>query len=303
MDNIRTCLGMVTFGNLNFTKLALEESLNTTKRNRLEPFVIIGKPDDFETRDYLEAKGIPYVMHKENFGFPYSLNDIYDYFLNNNFNNLIIQGNDVIPYPYAIDLLIEIANNEGYEWVSAREYSVKNLVDHYPETRRYFSGTNLVFTDFTSRPWDGKVNMEDKIILTPNVLADCQNLNLYSRSCIDKLGYTDVNFYPAYFVDNDFVQRALQSDIKSCSSFNSIYFHFWSRTIHQGKGGSTDRFFSNNSAYYNLKWGGSPSREPYKIPFNGNRFLLGGQIELPMDIKISTRIHELEIINYWKTHG
>ena len=101
-----------------------------------------------------------------------------------------------------------------------------------------------------------------------------------------KVGYTDVAFYPAYFVDNDYARRMVNTGVRSCCLSSSRFFHFWSRTIKQGSGGSTNRYFNNNAQYYEEKWGG---------PF--------GQETKSPDLVISTREGEEQIINYWKQKG
>src|ERR1041385_4248856 len=96
----RNLLAFCTFGGLKFTKLLIK-GIQETTRNPYSLFVVVGKPGDWETRDWLLAQGIPHTMHAENMGFPFSVNDIYDYAWNlNNYDNLVLMGNDVIPYPY-----------------------------------------------------------------------------------------------------------------------------------------------------------------------------------------------------------
>ena len=56
------------------------------------------------------------------------------------------------------------------------------------------------------------------------------------RDIFDRIGYTDVNFYPAYFVDNDYAKRIQLAEIKCCTLQNARFFHFWSRVFKQGSG-------------------------------------------------------------------
>jgi hypothetical protein len=110
-----------TFGLLQFTKLAVESIRNTVK-NEFDLFVVVGKPDDFETKQWLDEQNISNIMHTENMGFPVALNDIYDYaWKTNNYKHLILLGNDVILYDYAGDSLINLANSSDYKIISAME--------------------------------------------------------------------------------------------------------------------------------------------------------------------------------------
>ena len=290
-----TCIGMVTYGNIQFTKLVVER-LKETVKSPYKLVIVVGKPDDKETIQYVTDNEIASIVHPINKGFPVSLNDIYDWaWKYNNYDNLIIIGNDVLPYPYAVDSLIEVANSSNYEWVCSREYSVKNLISEFPETQIYFQGPNCIFTEFSMKPWDVMTNYSPEISLSDAGLSDVHNLCLFKKSVFEKIGYIDVNFYPAYFEDNDYCIRAIKAGIVSCTVLNSKYFHFWSRTIHQGNGGSTDNQFSRNSCFYNTKWG-----KNYELPFNGKEYELFYSCFLRPEINIQSREQETMIINYWR---
>lgn len=103
---------------------------------------------------------------------------------------------------------------------------------------------------------------------------------------MNKVGYTDVAFYPAYFVDNDYARRMVNAGVKACCLASARFFHFWSRTIHQESGGSNSGYFQNNSMYYRVKWGGN----------------FGEETLLPNNL-IDTRENEDTIIEYWKNYG
>lgn len=273
-------LGMVTFGNIQFTKLAIE-SIKNTSSYPLKYFVVVGKPGDMETQNYLTSEGIEFIVHSRNYGFPKSINDIYDrcWKGDDQYDYLILAGNDIICYPYCIDSLVDVALTTDYDVISAFQFNTKNLISDYPDTTRYFSGKNLIITDFSSKCWERFdrystiVNIEDK------TMRNLQNLCLYKRSLFDEVGYTDVNFYPAYYIDCDYTIRATLSDtLKYCTVRNACFFHFWSRTIFQESGGSNDKFFNNNKRYYISKWGGDWGRETKRPPILINDRLLEDQI-------------------------
>ena len=102
-------------------------------------------------------------------------------------------------------------------------------------------------------------------------------------------------------MDNDLARRIVNSKIHCCTLTNARFFHFWSRTIHQGSGGSTGRAFENNRRYYKMKWNGDFGSERFKIPFNNYDFQLAPNIVLNGSLKIDNRENEEDIIKYWRS--
>lgn len=280
----RTLIGIVSFGNLAFTQLCVQ-SIRETVYELYDIFIVVGKPGDIKTVEWLNTEPlIKYKVHDKNMGFPYSLNDIYDYaWKENNYDNLIIAGNDTVAYPYCVDSLIRLANSSDYEVISATQYDVKQLTIEYPDVSKHFVGEKKIIKDFSQRPWDAFKNYSETLEIAEMKLFDIQNFCLYKKSIFDKIGYTDVGFYPAYFVDNDYARRIVISGVKCCSLVNARFFHFWSRTLHQETGGSNDKYFKNNNAYYRTKWGGDFGRETIAAP-----------------VYIGDRLLEEQIINSWR---
>jgi len=299
---MKTLIGMVTFGNLPFSQLTVR-SIEETVKSPYELFVVAGKPSDNATKAWLKATSIPHIVHDRNYGLPYSINDIYDYaWKENDFDAIVIIGNDVIAYPYAIDSLITIAETTDNEWVCSREYDARALCRDVPEAREYFHGDKLKFKDFDKRPWELNMRVSPEIAIGEAGLSDVHNLALFKKGVFDRIGYIDVNFYPAYYEDNDYVRRAINAETPSCTVNNAVYFHFWSRTIHQETGGSTHRYFQMNRNFYILKWGGDFGKERFTLPFDGNPYNFGG-IELPPALKLDSRDDELAIIKQWRSKG
>jgi GT2 family glycosyltransferase len=295
-----TLIGIVTFGNLDFTKLTVRGIRETTTKP-YSIYAVVGKPYDSKTKDWLVSENIPHVVHEENYGFPYSVNDIYDFaWKENNFDSLIIIGNDVVPYPHAIDSLIEVAETTDYDWICARQLDSKTLVNKWPETKEYFEGPLLKFNKFDTRPWEVPAGYSKEIEIDGTPLSDVHNLALFKRGVFDAIGYIDVNFYPAYYEDNDYVRRAVHAGLKSCTVKNAIYFHFWSRTIHQGSGGSSHTYFQMNRNFYHLKWGGDFGEEKYRLPFCGDVFRFADVDQQPI-INIQSRDDEKTIVRWWKS--
>lgn len=304
----KTLIGIVTFGNLPFTKLAIREIRATVTNPNYELFVVVGNPEDHETRRFLASQQIEFVFHRENMGFPASLNDIYDRaWREGDDDNLIIMGNDVIPYPDAIDSMIALADESDWEWVCSSQFDSKSLVARYEEARPFFHGENMIFDDFEARPWDLHLAAHaaemagGRNIIEPDCIKDVRNLCLFKRSVFAKIGYADVNFFPGgYFEDNDYCRRANLAGVKACGLPRSAYFHFWSRTIHQGVGKTAnDFYFGQNANFYSTKWGGGWGNESFEKPFDGKPHALSN-VALDPSIGIFGRTREVPTINHWR---
>jgi GT2 family glycosyltransferase len=311
---MKTLLGIVTFGNLPFTQLAIREAFKTTT-GQLDLAVVVGKPGDTATASWLREKWaeidacsagpnparLHCIEHDVNRGFPASLNDIYDVaFVRGDYDAVIFMGNDVVPYPGAIDALIKTAEETDWEWIGASQFDVKSLCARYPEAQQYFSGPTYTFNDWQARPWEMHRDIHAPG-LTPNVIADVRNLCLFKRSVFEKIGYADVNFWPGgYFEDNDYCRRGNLAEIRSCLLHHAAYFHFWSRTIHQGTG-TSGVAFGRNSSFYQRKWGGAVDQERFALPFNGVPAKLDPQGKIPLgaDLKQADRDQEASAIAWW----
>jgi GT2 family glycosyltransferase len=352
---MKTLIGIGTFGNLPFTQLTINTIRATTKAP-VDFFVVVGQPSDVQTSAWLKAQGIPHVVHEANHGFPVALNDMMDAAWTSKiedrrakiewgqYDNLIIVGNDVVPYPGAVDALIEEAwrraDGVRWEWICSSQFDAKSLVARYPEAAEHFTGPNLVFEKWASsrgevqsmevvdytplvRPWElhqhaaealvarwmGATEAGKREFVQPDCIKDVRNLCLFKRSVFEKIGYADVNFWPGgYFEDNDYCKRARSAGVKACGLEHSAYFHFWSRTIHQGEG-TQPRQFQNNAGFYATKWGGGFDAERYQLPFGGSPY---GYCDPEKGIsfhhgdgrlKIDSRASEPAIVEYWRGLG
>ena len=299
----KTLIGFGTFGGVEFTR-ELVKGIRETTTKEVDLFAVVGKPGDLETEAFLKDSGIPYKHHEVNMGFPYSVNDLYDWaWKYNNYDYLIVAGNDTIPYPYCVDSMIDKADTTEYEWISASQYDARTLVSQFPEVSTLFATHKMLFTAFDKAPWKLFKDYGEQSECEGGVIKDVQNFCLYKKSVFDKIGYTDVNFYPAYYIDNDYARRGVNAKLLTCNLNKAIYFHFWSRVLNQIGGGSNSVFFNNNRNYYIAKWNGEFAQERWDIPFDGKDYKLADTITLPGSLKISSRDNEVDIVNFWKSRG
>lgn len=279
-----TLIGISTFGNLPFTRLAVESIRNTATKS-VKVMIVVGKPGDTETLEYAMSNADIVLRHDRNMGFPVAINDIYDYaWKYADFDHVIIMGNDVVAYPNCIDGLIEMGETGRWDMVCGTMYDVKALVWNHPETAAYFSGENFVFSDFSQRPWEAHsptLNYGEE----EGALKDIRNMALFTKGAFLRLGYTDVNYWPnGYFEDNCYARRGVNAGIRGVGAPHCEFFHFWSRTIHQGESRPNNVYFERNRQHYVRKWGGEFGHETKAAP-----------------VHIPSRAQEVEIVNYWST--
>lgn len=276
----RTLIGISTYGNLPFTRLAVR-SIRETASKDVKVLIVVGKPDDTETLEFAHENADLVIHHDRNWGFPASCNDVLDAaWKHADFDYCILMGNDVIAYPGCIDGMISMAESGQWEQVCASMYEVQGLIHDHPEVASYFSGSNHVFSDFYARPWELH-KPRTEYGEEPGALKDIQNMTLYTKGAFAKLGYFDVAFWPnGYFSDNDYARRGVIAGVKGVGAPHCEFFHFWSRTIHQGESRPNNVYFDRNRDHYISMWGGEPGKETRLAP-----------------IHVGSRAHEKKIVD------
>jgi GT2 family glycosyltransferase len=87
------------------------------------------------------------------------------------------------------------------------------------------------------------------------------------KKTYEKVGDFDENFYPAYYEDNDYYYRM---QLKGCTyykiPFLNPFLYKASQTIE--KNPSLRDKILDNKEYFIKKWGGEPTKETFKKPFN-----------------------------------
>jgi GT2 family glycosyltransferase len=90
---------------------------------------------------------------------------------------------------------------------------------------------------------------------------------------IDKFGWFDENFRPAYFEDNDMAYRIKLLGGRYARDLGAGMIHEGSVTQNMdGNPVVTSPMFEKNRAYYVKKWGGQPGEEKFLNAFNGEQY-------------------------------
>lgn len=108
-----------------------------------------------------------------------------------------------------------------------------------------------------------------------------------TRSGFDKLGCFDQNYFPIYCEDSDHFYRAVLMGLNQGSAGLVDLLHGGSAHLHGGLRTTEIRARNahtqeKNHDYHTVKWGGTPGRERYTLPFNSPRF----------DLRIAPEVRE-----------
>jgi len=147
-------------------------------------------------------------------------------------------------------------------------FCVKNLVN--------FAESHSKFIFWTASEYDNEFTINES-----NIVSDtfdehphfsCFMLN---KKTIDKIGYFDEKFYPAYFEDQDYHNRILIAGEKAGKTGMAKFYHYGSRTIKCDEELNKRNFitYEKNRKYFLEKWGydghgrGYTNEERIKLSF------------------------------------
>lgn len=85
---------------------------------------------------------------------------------------------------------------------------------------------------------------------------------------VERFGWFDENFSPAYFEDNDMARRMIVSGGVYARDLSAGMMHRGSVTQNMDGPVVTSQMFERNREYYIRKWGGQPGEERFTSPFN-----------------------------------
>ena len=94
---------------------------------------------------------------------------------------------------------------------------------------------------------------------------------IVTQAAIDKIGYFDETFYPAYYEDCDYDYRLRMAGLKTIFADQGTYNHVGSATfkaLNHEQLNKHHETFAKNKNYYEAKWGGELYKETFATPFN-----------------------------------
>jgi GT2 family glycosyltransferase len=171
-------------------------------------------------------------------------------------------------------------------------YNIVTKVRTYSNTKIMGSGTNIgvaaawniMLTDMRANGFDYALILNDDIVLSKDIshiyefvsqkrqfarILNDWSVFLISLDTFSQIGLFDEKFYPAYFEDSDYNYRMKLAGIST--DFPKILIPQTYRVSSSiTKEPELNTKFLENRKYYIDKWGGEPTYELYKKPFNIN---------------------------------
>jgi len=173
------------------------------------------------------------------------------YALDHGFTHIGIFNNDILVGPNAIQAMYDRLKREPAVYMTSAVDTIKELP--IPQ---------LV------------LNPEHDVNKKPDTEAPHPNFSCFmiTKETVEKVGFFDEGFFPAYFEDNDYHYRLKLAGGVNCAIANTlaVFIHYGSRTQNQSIGSPIvpGPSFEANRNYFISKWGGAPGSEKYTIPFN-----------------------------------
>ena len=108
---------------------------------------------------------------------------------------------------------------------------------------------------------------------SPLVWSPNESMSAFAihKRAIEKVGWFDENFWPAYREDEDFVHRMKVAGIRPSAAPGAEVLHCRSSSLNYSEYlwfQHRTRFDQQNLLYYGRKWGGAPHHERFTSPFN-----------------------------------
>ena len=266
---MRLTVSCAAFNNIKYTKMFLA-SIKTS--NEHEVFVVDNGSTD-GTSEFLKESGINHISYKENRGFSYAYNDAMDHALKDDGDLLLFCGNDTVLDSNAIDHFVRALDESDLEMFSGNEIIDKAVLEvNEGALEAMKHKVSFVLPSYDYLHYTGNSGMNHSCLIR-------------RKSVFDKIGYYDVNFYPAYFEDNDYNRRCGLAGIDCGLVHSAQFLHYWSRSIYEGGLASLNSVrFNINRSYYREKWGGGVGNESFKLPFGNSK------------LSINDRAYEIKVL-------
>lgn len=259
----------LTYNNIEFTKKFIESLYKYTKDFEL---IIVDNGSGDGTVEYLKSlPEIKLITNKENLGFSKGNNQglklaegEYIGFLNN----------DILLYPNWFEDCKSVFELENAAFVSP-----KHINPHFHNTNE------KNYIKYFKKIYNNNKNYE-------KTFDECQfSCVITKKEVLDKIGWFDENYTPAFFEDNDFKYRAIESGYDCFVINTACFFHFGSVTS-----AKLNQKFEQNKDYYFKKYRFAEYLSIYADENQAHRFKVRFFEQFPFNIIYNTHLFIQKII-------
>ena len=208
--------------NIKYTRQAIE-SIRFSPGDRL---IVIDNGSTDGTENYVRFRdGLPltYIRHERNTGVAASWNEGLRTAFDLGFDLALVMNNDVVLAADTVPALIRWHQQTG-GIVSAQSVAALHAVAIIDRREVY------------QQPCD-------------------YSCFLISKAIVEKVGWFDEAYYPAYFEDMDYECRAEIAGVQTGHAADAVVCHYHSRTIHEGHLPDHEKHFATNRTRFVARWG------------------------------------------------
>lgn len=235
-----------------------------------------------EANDYITSnqRQLLYITNEESLSCAQSWNTGVKYGMQRAYTHFLILNNDILLHPEAIDRMIERFELSKNKFVAIKQevryatetksYELSNDVEKIYESEVLMLVSCMDVKGECLDPQDVIIkNLEDKIGC-PESENPHFSAFMINKQTIEKIGYFDEEFFPAYFEDNSYHYRIKLAEKKAICLPTALFYHYGSGTQNEALNHpvvSGDAFDRNRMKYIKM-WGGLPGSEQYKTKYN-----------------------------------
>jgi GT2 family glycosyltransferase len=147
---------------------------------------------------------------------------------------------------------LRMAFELGYELVLVMNNDVVLAPDTVPALLRWQQKTGGIVSAHSVAALHALTIVDRREVFGPPCDWSCF---MISKSIVDKVGWFDEAYFPAYFEDMDYDCRAEQAGIQRGHAGDAVVCHFHSRTLHGGHIENHEKFFEANRRRFIDRWG------------------------------------------------
>ena len=235
-----TSIVILTYNQLEYTKLCIESIRKFTPKDKYELIVVDNNSTDETVKWLKEQKDIKLILNSENLGVPKGYNQGINV---SKGDNILLLNNDVIVTPNWL-------YNLDYALWSNLEIGAVGCLSNYVSNHQKI---NVNYKDITSMlKFAEKFNIQDyeKYEIRDKLIGFCF---LVKKEIVDKIGLLDEQFFPGNYEDDDYCKRILNVNYKLLLCKDTFVHHFGSISFINNNL-NYNKILKDNKIKFNNKW-------------------------------------------------